>query len=61
MLERGYSQRFFAAITAASSAVGPIIPPSIPLVIYVFMAETSVGRMFLCGVIPGIVIGLSLV
>jgi len=60
MVERGYSRRFSAAITAASSAVGPIIPPSIPLVIYAYMSETSVGRMFLAGVIPGVVIGLSL-
>jgi tripartite ATP-independent transporter DctM subunit len=60
MIERGYSRSFSAAITAASSAVGPIIPPSIPLVIYAYMAETSVGRMFVAGVIPGIIIGLSL-
>jgi tripartite ATP-independent transporter DctM subunit len=60
MVERGYSRSFSAAITAASSAVGPIIPPSIPLVIYAYIAETSVGRMFLGGVIPGIVIGSSL-
>lgn len=60
MVERGYSRSFSAAITAASSAVGPIIPPSIPLVIYAYIAEASVGRMFLAGVIPGIIIGLSL-
>jgi tripartite ATP-independent transporter DctM subunit len=60
MVQRGYSRSFSAAITAASSAVGPIIPPSIPLVIYAYIAETSVGRMFLGGVIPGVVIGLSL-
>ena len=60
MSERGYERPFSAAITAASSAVGPIIPPSIPLVIYAYIAGESVGRMFLGGVIPGIVIGVSL-
>lgn len=60
MSERGYKRSFAAAITAASSAVGPIIPPSIPLVIYAYIAGTSVGRMFLGGMLPGIIIGLSL-
>lgn len=60
MSERGYKRAFAAAITAASSAVGPIIPPSIPLVIYAYIAGTSVGRMFLGGMLPGITIGLSL-
>lgn len=60
MSERGYKRPFAAAITAASSAVGPIIPPSIPLVIYAYIAGTSVGRMFLGGMLPGIIIGLSL-
>ena len=60
MSERGYNRAFAAAITAASSAVGPIIPPSIPLVIYAYIAGESVGRMFLGGMIPGIIIGGSL-
>jgi len=60
MSERGYKRSFAAAITAASSAVGPIIPPSIPLVIYAYISGTSVGRMFLGGMVPGIIIGLSL-
>jgi tripartite ATP-independent transporter DctM subunit len=60
MAERGYKRPFAAAITAASSAVGPIIPPSIPLVIYAYISGTSVGRMFLGGMLPGIIIGLSL-
>lgn len=60
MTERGYSKQFSAAITAASSTIGPIIPPSIPLVIYAFIANESVGRMFLAGVIPGTIIGISL-
>jgi len=61
MTERGYSRRFSAAITAASSIIGPIIPPSIPLVIYAYLAETSVARMFLAGVIPGILIAILLI
>lgn len=61
MTERGYARGFSAAITAASSAVGPVIPPSIPLVIYAYIAEVSVGRMFLAGVIPGVVIAASLI
>ena len=60
MAERGYKRPFAAAVTAASSAVGPIIPPSIPLVIYAYIAGTSVGRMFLGGMVPGIIIGLAL-
>ena len=60
MVQRGYSRSFSAAITAASSSVGPIIPPSIPLVIYAYIAETSVGRMFLGGMLPGIIIGVAL-
>jgi tripartite ATP-independent transporter DctM subunit len=60
MSERGYKKNFSAAITLASSACGPIIPPSIPMVIYAVMAGASVGRLFLAGVIPGILIGISL-
>jgi tripartite ATP-independent transporter DctM subunit len=60
MEERGYSKEFSAAITSASSCIGPIIPPSIPLVIYGVIADTSIAELFLGGVIPGILIGLSL-
>jgi len=60
MRERGYSPDFAAAVTMASSIVGPIFPPSIPLVIYAFVSSTSVGRLFLAGILPAflIVIGL---
>ncbi|MBA7523606.1 Sialic acid TRAP transporter permease protein SiaT [subsurface metagenome] len=60
MSERGYKRSFAAAVTLASSSCGPIIPPSIPMVIYAIIAGVSVGRLFLAGIIPGILIGISL-
>ena len=60
MRERGYPADFAAAITVASAVVGPIIPPSISLVIYAFLSNTSVARLFLAGIIPGCLIGASL-
>lgn len=53
MLQEGYDRDFSAGITAASSLIGPIIPPSIPLVAYGVIAEESIGSLFLGGVIPG--------
>ncbi|WP_335946219.1 TRAP transporter large permease [Salipiger bermudensis] len=60
MRERGYKPDFAAAITVASSVIGPLIPPSIGLVLYAFLAQQSIERMFLAGLIPGILVGLSL-
>lgn len=60
MKERGYSADFAAAVTVCSAVVGPIIPPSIGLVIYAFLAQQSVERMFLAGLVPGLIVGLSL-
>lgn len=60
MTEQGYRREFAAAVTVASSTIGPIIPPSIPMVIYGAMAEVSVGRLFLGGFIPGVLMGLAL-
>jgi tripartite ATP-independent transporter DctM subunit len=54
-----YPASFAAALTAASSVIGPIIPPSIPLVIYALVADTSVGYLFLGGVIPGVLVGVA--
>jgi C4-dicarboxylate transporter DctM subunit len=60
MKEEGYDLDFSAAITAASSTMGPIIPPSIPMIIYGVSAEQSIGALFLAGIIPGLLIGLAL-
>jgi tripartite ATP-independent transporter DctM subunit len=60
MQESGYRTEFAAAITAASSIIGPIIPPSIHMVIYGAIADVSVASLFLGGVIPGTLMGVSL-
>src|SRR5262245_33332674 len=52
-----YPAAFAAALTAVSSVIGPIIPPSIPLVIYALVSDTSIGYLFLGGVIPGLLLG----
>ena len=57
MGEKGFPKEFTGAITAASSIISPIIPPSIAGVIYAVMANQSVGRMFLGGIIPGLLMG----
>ena len=59
MRERGYSPDFAAALTLATSVVGPIIPPSISLIVYAWLANTSVARLFLAGIIPGFLVGLA--
>ena len=58
MKKRGYSVEFSSGITVASSTMGMIIPPSVPMVIYALVAEESVGKLFLGSAIPGIMIGL---
>ncbi len=60
MKERNYGGGFAAAVTATAGTIGVIIPPSIPFVIYCIVAQVSIGDMFLAGIIPGIIIGLSL-
>jgi tripartite ATP-independent transporter DctM subunit len=60
MRDEGFDIGFSAAITAASSTIGPIIPPSIPMVIYASIASVSVGKLFLAGAVPGILMGLAL-
>jgi len=54
-----YTPAFAAALTAVSSVIGPIIPPSIPMVLYALISDTSIGYLFLGGVIPGLLIGAS--
>ena len=58
MKDHGYPIDFSVGVTAASATLGPIIPPSLPFVIYGMMAGVSIGQLFLAGVIPGIVMGL---
>jgi tripartite ATP-independent transporter DctM subunit len=60
MTDRSYDTYFAAAVTVSSSTIGPIIPPSIILIIYAIGARVSIARIFLAGILPGIVIGLLL-
>jgi tripartite ATP-independent transporter DctM subunit len=60
MRDEGYDDDFSVAITAASSTIGPIFPPSIPMVIFGLVAEVSVGRLFLGGVVPGLAMTVAL-
>jgi tripartite ATP-independent transporter DctM subunit len=60
MEKQGYSRKFATAVTAASSIIGPIIPPSGIMIIYAYVMGESVAALFLAGIVPGILIGLSL-
>jgi C4-dicarboxylate transporter DctM subunit len=60
MTKRGFDRKFCTAIIASASTIGPVIPPSIPLVIYGSITGTSVGRLFLGGFIPGFLMGIAL-
>jgi C4-dicarboxylate transporter, DctM subunit len=60
MKRAGYPADFSAAVTAASSTVGPIIPPSVPMIIVGALSGISVGQMFLAGAIPGILMGVAM-
>jgi TRAP-type transport system large permease protein len=55
-----YTRGYAAAITAASATIGPIIPPSIPMVLYALVSDTSIGYLFLGGIVPGLLMGLVL-
>jgi tripartite ATP-independent transporter DctM subunit len=57
--EGRYPVSYAAAITASSAIIGPIIPPSIPMVIYALVADASIGYLFLGGVVPGLMLGLA--
>lgn len=59
MIKEGYSKETAVGVTAASSTIGIIIPPSIPMVIYSSVANASIGALFLGGIVPGILIGLG--
>ena len=58
MKEHGYSTEFAVGVTAASATLGPIIPPSLPFVIYGMMANVSVGALFLAGILPGVMLAI---
>jgi tripartite ATP-independent transporter DctM subunit len=60
MRDHGYSVDFAVGITGASSTIGPIIPPSLPFVIYGVMANTSIGKLFAAGLIPGLIMALTM-
>jgi C4-dicarboxylate transporter DctM subunit len=61
MKDKGYDKNFAASIIATGGSIGVIIPPSIPMIIFAFIANISVGKLFLAGVLPGILIGFSLI
>ncbi|MDK2801010.1 MAG: C4-dicarboxylate transporter, DctM subunit [Clostridiales bacterium] len=60
MSEKKYDRSFASAVIAASGTIGPVIPPSIPMVVYGVIAGVSIGDLFLAGVVPGALIGLAL-
>jgi len=60
MTSNGYDKEFAGAVTAASSVIGPIFPPSIPLIIYGSVASVSVGQLFMGGIVPGLLLGVAL-
>ncbi|KUP91509.1 TRAP transporter large permease [Tritonibacter horizontis] len=60
MREAGYDSDFSVGITAASSTIGPIIPPSLPLVVYGVIANASIGQLFAAGLVPGLIMAMSL-
>ncbi|WP_067093770.1 TRAP transporter large permease [Marinomonas atlantica] len=60
MARSGYDKPFAAAVTAASSTIGPIIPPSVPMIIVGSLSGISVGKMFIAGVVPGLMLGVAM-
>ena len=60
MVEAGFPRPFSASLSAATSTIGPIIPPSIPMVIYASIAQVSVGALFLGGIVPGVIMGIAM-
>jgi tripartite ATP-independent transporter DctM subunit len=60
MTKNGYPAKFSVAVTAASSTIGPIFPPSLPMVVFSFVSGISVGRLFLGGVVPGLLMTVTL-
>jgi tripartite ATP-independent transporter DctM subunit len=59
MVRRGYGKGYSAALNASSSTIGIIIPPSIPLILYAWVTEASIRKLFLAGLIPGLLVGVA--
>ena len=60
MRQQGYPDEFSAGVTAASATLGPIIPPSLPFVVYAMLANVSVGGLFLAGILPGLLLAVMM-
>ena len=60
MKENGFDTRFSSSVIIASSVLGPIIPPSIPFIIYAAISENSIGKLFVAGIIPGFLLAIAL-
>ena len=60
MRKEGYEDEFSCAVTAASATIGPVFPPSIPMIIYAMLSGASVGGLFLAGIVPGVLIAVAL-
>jgi len=61
MKKSGYDSDFAAAVQASGGSIGVIIPPSIPMIIFGFLTGASIGQLFACGILPGLLIGITLV
>jgi len=59
MEKEGYSSKFAAGVTVASSTMGMIIPPSVPMIVYAMASGASIGKLFIAGLVPGVLIGAS--
>lgn len=60
MVKKGYGKEYASAVVASAGTIGVIIPPSIPMVLYAFVSGVSLGDLFIAGIIPGILVGISL-
>ena len=60
MVSKGYSREYTASLVACAGSIGPIIPPSIPLVVYGVMVSTSIAKLFMGGIVPGLIMGIAL-